>query len=547
MIKYFSDKKKFFAASLLGWMVFLNVSPGIVLIAHAATDGVYLGQEILVLDPGETITPDAQAGRPVVKLQQGQAFDWQLGVLSTTEYKTVQDARAIIANGTAGDPGYSGLFTAYNNIVAQQIANDGTNFSITGTGDVGAFGNDTELSPETFGVDGSTGTQGIPPGAVETGAQLGTGDLAQNSVAALGTCSVGAILGRLLSALIGQLISTITGFLKTGISEVAMQVADCATRFLQICGFSPNQANQNARLVQKSVGGSSPAPSGLLGGLIPGDISFDSIMFCIINEIITYITISTIQWINSGFDGNPVFIQNPGALFQRIAAQEAGNFIYTAANGVQRAASAGVHQTLGTVANQGYALTGAMRQGVTTGLVGYYNNYAGMSGMSGNYVPPRPTLSNAQMMNRNFQGFGVQSQLYNPNNYNPYTGAYGPVAFNYGPAMVSQMSRQQEISALQYQTSPYYNFNQCPPGQERLYDGSCKPNSILTTVPGKQVESELNARNMTKYIRTATANSFDAIITALVNQLMKVAINKMFEGEQKVNGAIQGATQNSIR
>jgi hypothetical protein len=528
MITYFSRKKKLFAASLLGWMVFLNVAPGIAL-AYSQFQNPQNGQYYILLDAGEEIIINSASERVITKdgVSTGTTFPFNSNIYRQNNSVGYYDA-------------------ASRYLPAQQVESNETNFSTTETGAVGEFSNSTELSPGTFGVDSTTGAQGIPPG--EAGeAQLGTGDLAQNSVAALGTCSVGAILGRLLSALIGQLISTITGFLKTGISEVAMQVADCATRFLQICGFNPNQANQDARLVQKSVGGSSPAPSGLLGGLIPGDISFDSIMFCIINEIITYITLSTIQWINSGFDGNPVFIQNPGAFFQRIAAQEAGNFIYTAANGVQQAATAGVHQTLGTVANQGYMMTGAMRQGVTTGLVGYYNNYASMTGMSNNYTPPRPTLTDAQMMNPNFQNFGVQRELYNPNNYNPYTGAYGPVNFNYGPAMTAQMYRQQQISALQYQTSPYYNFNQCPPGQERLYDGSCRPNSLLTTVPGKQVESELNARNLTKYIRTATAQSFDAIITALVNQLMKVAINKMFEGEQKVNGAIQGATQNALR
>ncbi|MFA6050477.1 MAG: hypothetical protein WC761_04755 [Candidatus Paceibacterota bacterium] len=522
MITYFSNKKKFFATFILAWTLFLNIAPGVAL---AYQTYVINGQTYWVF--GSTEQGNTAPGIQSVFLQPGQSFD-----SGTANVVDTQTGAVINSYQSQADQDTSNGFEDTGDGVF--YGPGGTEYALNSEGQL------VEIPNAEAAIDAgdTTGTQGIPPG--EAGeAQLGTGDLAQNSVAALGTCSIGAILGRLLSALIGQLISTITGFLKTGVSEVAMQVADCATRFLQICGFSPNQANQNARLVQKSVGGSSPAPSGLLGGLIPGDISFDSIMFCIINEIITYITLSTIQWINSGFDGNPVFIQNPGALFQRIAAQEAGNFIYTAANGVQQAATAGVHQTLGTVANQGYALTGAMRQGVTRGLVGYYNNYSNANGLYDMYNPPQPTLTSSQYSNRNFQGFGVSAQRYNPVN-NPWA----RVAFYEGPAMTAQMQRQQQIASLRYQTQGgYYDNTACPPGQERAYDMSCKPGALLTTSQGGQVRDEFNARNMTKYIRTATANSFDAIITALVNQLMKVAINKMFEAEQKVNGEIQGALQ----
>jgi hypothetical protein len=500
MIGYFSRKRRSIATSLLACLLFLNVLPGLALASQIYHIN---GQEYWVYGQGET--PSTAKGVITITLQPGQSFN------ETT--------------GAVFDP-------------AQEDADSMATSPEQSTGGNTFPGSGQPFEDENGDPIDTAGTQGIPTDGAPSTAP-GAADIAQQSIESIGTCSIGAILGRLLASLIGRLISTITNFFTRAVSEVAMQVVDCASHFLQICNYSPNQANQTGRLVQKSVGGSSPSPSGLIGNYIP-DISLDSIMFCIINEIITYITESTIQWINSGFEGNPVFIQNPGALMQRVASQEANNFIYTAANGTEQAVSSGVHQTLGAVADRTAGLVGVLGESVTRGLI---SSYARDS--SGNFIPIQPTLSDAQMRNPRFLGnWSAESQRFYPGNYNPVAGAYGPLAYSYVPGMNAQIAQQQAMTAMQAQwNSGYYPFTACPPGQERPADGSCKPNSNQTLVQGSQVKGEAEARNLTKYIRTATANSFDAIVTALVNQLVKVAINKVFEVEQKVDGKVQGAIQ----
>ncbi len=545
MIKYFSQKKKSVAALFLSLLVFTTLAPGAAFAYSYFTTDVP-EQYVVILDEGETIGRNP-ANSLVIK--RGSTIVGDIGPNSTV-YQPFNDttyARALVERAQQlgvlpttleHHTDTSSVEEDSDTIIDTSLFPDGAGSPSGSAADMSSPTMSRATLSERLGASDSAGTQGIPPGeAVEE--EPGLGDVAQEALVSLGTCSIGEILGRLISSLVSLLINQLLDIIKDIFTDLLDELLADPESTYSVATSNHRIEKSTASSAFKNTGVFHAPPTGILDWI--GNISPDSIMFCIINEIINYITTSTIAWINSGFDGNPVFVQNPGALMKRIAAQEAGNFIYSTANGVQQAAQAGVHETLGVAANGAYRVTGAMRQSLTRGLVGYYNDYANMNGLNGEYIPPRSTLTDAQRANP--QSWGARSQL-----YNPATNPWARVAFSEGPALQARMNKTQAMAYLEYQNSPYYSHKApCPEGQVRKYDDSCEPNAVLTAVPGKQVESEINGRNLTKYMRVATANSFDAIVTALVNQLMKIAINKMFEGEQKVNGEIQGATQKAAR
>jgi len=373
-------------------------------------------------------------------------------------------------------------------------------------------------------------TEGIPAGGPEgKSGKADAGDVASKSIQALGTCSVGAILGRFLSNIISEAINELTDALKslftetigTYLEDVYTDPVKLARRGLEVPIDAATQNRQGynitqntGKVTQKVVGG--PSGLSLVGGIISiTDTSKDSIMFCIINEIITYITQSTIKWINTGFKGNPVFIQNPGALIKAVGDREANSFIYSIANGVDQASVRGAH-----------VLTDTIQREVSQGLIGYYRN-----NLSGAYTPPSPTLTDYQMTNPNYADWSENMERYNPVNRNNVTGSWQRNVFHENPALQRQVERERQLKALDIQTqNNYQNFTECLQYRE---DGSCEPGALRIITMGNQIKGESEARNLTKYVRAATANSFDSIITALVNALMRVAINKVFEATKK--------------
>ncbi|MFA6297170.1 MAG: hypothetical protein WC629_01270, partial [Candidatus Paceibacterota bacterium] len=63
------------------------------------------------------------------------------------------------------------------------------------------------------------------------------------------------------------------------------------------------------------------------GGSVGWPPSFDSIAYCIINAMIEYLANATIDWINSGFDGNPAFVKDPQTFFSDLGDQAAAGLI----------------------------------------------------------------------------------------------------------------------------------------------------------------------------------------------------------------------------
>ncbi len=62
------------------------------------------------------------------------------------------------------------------------------------------------------------------------------------------------------------------------------------------------------------------------------ELGFDGVAFMIINYIIERMAASTVNWINSGFKGQPAFVTNPEAFFTDIGDKVAGQYIFSNPN-----------------------------------------------------------------------------------------------------------------------------------------------------------------------------------------------------------------------
>jgi hypothetical protein len=383
---------------------------------------------------------------------------------------------------------------------------------------IGADGNITTISsPSNPAAAAATNGKAFasPGGAV--------GDLAQQSITALGTCSIGAVLGRLLGSLIGQLINAIFGNLTNTAIEAAAQIVDCATHFLQVCTYSPNTANQLGSLNQKTTGFSSPAPSGIPKIPLP---SLDSIMFCIVNEILTYITQATVNWINSGFNGNPVFVQNPGALLQTVADQEATNFISGLSKGASQGAG-GIPNGLAVQTGNGSIVVfsdPALQAQLTKNLIGSYNFSSQNNPMAGISAP---TLS-SQQINALAQGrsLGVDVNAYQ---YDPRNTVIGQT-WALQQAMLQRQAAAQQSATMRFNAgNGYIAPTTCAAGYLDPITKVCKNYGIMDTSSAHGIAGTLQNRDMMTYMRVALAKDFDSIITALVNQLIKIAVTDLYK------------------
>lgn len=412
---------------------------------------------------------------------------------------------------------------------------------------------------ETSTNQNATGAQGIDKNSTTNpNAEGGTGDLAQNVLTIAGTCSIGAILGRLISSTIGGAIQALASYLSGFITSIAKRLGvEFITEKATVVATGPmvpvnspriNDANklsiaEQRQLTAKETGTANTDEISLLGGFLTGltNISLDSIMFCVVNEIMNYITEATIQWINTGFKGNPVFVQNPGALMKGIADQEASNFVYSLSGGVQQAVNQGIYSAADSLAagvsNGAIQIFEPIKQQVVMDTVSGYN---GADDLSRQLQCP--------MTEEQYNELGSGRQ-WTSGNYDalmmagdPRCNTYGARTFITNPYLQRKTAEAQEN--MRYNTTVsggYLPNTKCADGRVREYDGSCDPRYLQNTIPLKAVSDELQARGMMKYMRVSFANDFDSIVTALVNQLIKIAVNKIYESADGASESSQSS------
>lgn len=335
-------------------------------------------------------------------------------------------------------------------------------------------------------------------------------NIAQSVGSAVGTCSVGALLGSIVSnylqVAIGTLLSGATDYLSSAITSTVTSAVAVVPRVpVKDDKVSANTAD----LVNKEIAAGQGQRYDIISGLSKEFIknpSFDAFGFCLGNAIIRYIGDATVQWIRGGFDGNPVYVDNPEAFFKNLADVEAGAFVTNVANGVGVNICAPFKTQVVLNTLQRYSRGGYGNQ-ASCSLSQIKNNYDQFVG--GDW---------------NSGGFPGWLELIQHQN-NPYGATYLTRM-----ELAKQIGKQTQIQEKKLErNSGYQTITVC---DKKRADGSFDPASCKDQTPAGYVKSQVEARATAPLLRLTAADEFDEIVTELVNQLVKIAIDKMLEGSK---------------
>ncbi len=343
--------------------------------------------------------------------------------------------------------------------------------------------------------------------------QQQTTELAKEGI----SCSAATILGQVLASAISSALSELVNAVvketvTTVVKSVVYDPVPVAEKLEQLDTVKRQLDYQKLSThAEKGV----PGPFGIYI-----NVSWDSIAWCVINAMIEYIANATIAWANSGFNGNPAFLENPERFFRDLADYQAGTIIRDIAYGA----------TGGAV-----NVCQPFRVSIAVGLAQSYPGY-GQNAINSNYRGMSCRLSDITQQ-KLFQGVSVGvkgssvgnsaltwsewNQLTQKDQNNPY-GAY--ILANralYSAVDVKENELRFEIGV----NNGWLNFKKCPPGETD--QSKCE-----TTTPGRLIEAQLNSTLDQSKQRLVMATKFDQMITAIVNNLIKVALNKVLEEKQ---------------
>ena len=265
---------------------------------------------------------------------------------------------------------------------------------------------------------------------------------------------------------------------------------------------------------------------------IPAFPSWDSMAYCIVNTMIIYIADSTIQWINTGFEGNPAFLNNPDQFFEDLANQEKVAFLQGLAYGVNSSICGVFKNSVvsAILSRYGKNQQNMYAQGYQNGGYGY-----GQGGpISSCPFDQNPGKLNAFMTGGFNQGGGWDTWFQVTQNpmSNPYDTYFTANDRMNAQVEAVQISQNRELTW----NNGYLSFRKCENGEK---DKSKCP----ITTPGTVIQNQLNSTLNLGKNRLVLADKFDQVVTAVVDQLITVAIDKALDRESYSSS--QGSNQYS--
>ena len=335
----------------------------------------------------------------------------------------------------------------------------------------------------------------------------------QSSVAGAIGCAAGQILGNIISGLVSTAVTSVVNYAVEQVVDITnVPVAEKGEALL-------NTKTQTSAQVGTPVGvwciGALPLPS------------WDSIAYCVVNAMITYVANSTISWIQGGFQGNPAFVNNPGEFFKDLANVEAGAFLKELAYGVtglnicqpfraQIVLSIARNQISG---QQGYGGNNGYSQGGFGGGAGGNVGYGGctLDAIQGNLDA---------FLHGNFQKGGWDSwfQISQVNSNNPYT-----TYFSLQAQLDGAIAKKQNLATVELNWGRgFLSFRKCDDKTAAADQSKCP-----ITTPGNIIQGQLEKTLGLPKDRLVLAQKFDQVIAALVNELITTALDKVLETAQK--------------
>ena len=237
-------------------------------------------------------------------------------------------------------------------------------------------------------------------------------------------------------------------------------------------------------------------------------VSLNSIAYCIVNSILEYIANSTIAWANSGFNGNPAFIQNPERFFQGLADQQASQFINALA---YNTATKGVSMNV----------CEPFRRNVALNLANIYGQTGDNTAPNGGFASRSSCGIPTQALN-NFISGKDRSNYWNTatkifmNDNNSFIGS----SLNANSDLTSAIARRAATELEDTRNGQGFRSPVvCVDPNDR--------NTCNVVVQGSTVNKSLqNTLNLGQN-RLVAATRFDQVVSAIVNNLIRVALNKL--------------------
>ncbi len=311
-------------------------------------------------------------------------------------------------------------------------------------------------------------------------------------------CSAASLLGNAITMGLKNVVQKAVG----GVTSSLTNVPVGSTNPLDNFGSTANAADANASVnAYQQIGGS------IIGA------SFNGIAYCIVNGLIIYIADSTIAWANSGFQGNPAFLENPETFFKTLADRQASQFINSLA-----------YNTTGINVCEPFRveLSIALSESYADGNNGYLrpsNLSCSLSQLNGNFANFAQGASNG-INGGSIDGYWNNWNQLRQNENSPW-GAY----LEAGNYLRSQISVQENNAKFELGlNNGFLNFKKCEDNEaaKRGDLSSCK-----STTPGSIIQSSLqDTLNLGKE-RLVRAEKIDQVITAVANALVKKALNEV--------------------
>lgn len=230
--------------------------------------------------------------------------------------------------------------------------------------------------------------------------------------------------------------------------------------------------------------------SGISIAGVPVLPSWDQVGWCAVNSVIESIGAATVQWINTGFQGNPAFVQDPEQFFADVADIQAGIFLNQVSSGL---------------------LCTPIKNWVRISLATSYNS-------SINYAPQCSFTDISGNLEQFMSGETFSWTDWLSYTQNPYNNPYGATIY-------SQIEIDKRIAnALGTQST----LLQWSGGFLSKKD----PETGKITSPGSVIQEQLNQRLFSGQKRLEIADEFDEVVTALVNQLIKIAVSEVTQAAQ---------------
>jgi uncharacterized repeat protein (TIGR02543 family) len=272
-----------------------------------------------------------------------------------------------------------------------------------------------------------------------------------------------------------------------GASGAAAGVGTC----LASTGLVSFATTQIGSLLNSVIGGTVPVSDGALNvketGIL-GAISLDQLGWCLANSAIDQIGAATVQWINSGFQGSPVFVEDPVQFFMDIADAQAGAFFAELGGGF---------------------LCQPLQNIVRINLANTYNSQISQFSDT--------AQCSFSAVAGNFEQF-VSGQSFSWDDWFSYS--QNPYNNEMGATIFGQVELDRRIASL---VGLEKNKLDWSGGFFSITDK--ETGKIIT--PGKVVEDKINEKLGSSQRRLEVADEFNEVVAALVNQLINVSITKI--------------------